>query len=171
MDTPMSDLRERRLHRSRTDRVVFGVCGGLAEYFEIDPVLVRLLFVIVTLAGGAGVLAYIILAIVLPEEGAEPLPGREGLRRNVESLRTSADGLGTPFVEGGAADTTPGAIGGERRRHRSNEVGALILIGIGLLFLAGNTGWFGWFRWDFYWPVILIVVGAALLFRRRDRIA
>jgi phage shock protein C len=64
-----------RLHRSRRDRVVAGVCGGLGAYFGIDPTLVRLAFVIAALAGGASVLAYIVLALVLPDaEGDEPAP-------------------------------------------------------------------------------------------------
>ena len=66
---------EKRLHRSRRDRVVAGVCGGLGEYFGVDPTVVRLAFVAVALAGGASVLAYIVLAIVLPEAtGDEPAP-------------------------------------------------------------------------------------------------
>jgi phage shock protein C len=55
-----------RLHRSATDRVVAGVCGGLAEYLEVDPTLVRLAFIVGTLWGGLGVLIYLILAVVLP---------------------------------------------------------------------------------------------------------
>ncbi len=56
-----------RLYRSRTDKVIGGVCGGLATYFKIDPVLVRLAFVVFALAGGASVLLYIVLWIAVPE--------------------------------------------------------------------------------------------------------
>jgi phage shock protein C len=55
-----------RLHRSATDRVVAGVCGGLAEYLEVEPSLVRLAFIVGTLWGGIGLLIYVALAIVLP---------------------------------------------------------------------------------------------------------
>lgn len=58
----------RRLYRSRTQRMVGGVCGGLGEYFDIDPTIVRLLFVVTALAGGPGLLAYIIMLIVVPSE-------------------------------------------------------------------------------------------------------
>ena len=58
----------KRIYRSRQDRMVCGVCGGIAEYFDIDPTLVRLVWVIITLMGGAGILAYIIAAIIMPEE-------------------------------------------------------------------------------------------------------
>ncbi|MFH1450659.1 MAG: PspC domain-containing protein [archaeon] len=58
----------KKLYRSKTDRKIAGVCGGLAEYFEVDPTLVRLLWVVFTLCGGAGLLAYIIAWIIIPEK-------------------------------------------------------------------------------------------------------
>jgi phage shock protein C len=58
---------ERRLHKSGREKVIWGVCGGLAEYFGIDPAIVRLAFVVAALAGGASLAVYIVLAIVLPE--------------------------------------------------------------------------------------------------------
>lgn len=61
----------KRLQRSRSDRQIAGVCGGLAEYFQIDPTIVRLAFVVATLMGGPGLILYIILALVLPEAGDE----------------------------------------------------------------------------------------------------
>ncbi len=57
-----------KLYRSRTNRQLAGVCGGLGEYFSIDPTLVRILFVILALAGGPGIILYIILALIVPEE-------------------------------------------------------------------------------------------------------
>lgn len=57
----------KKLHKSQSDKKLCGVCGGFAEYFNIDPTLVRLLWVLITLAGGAGLLAYIIAAVVMPE--------------------------------------------------------------------------------------------------------
>ena len=61
----------KRLYRSRTDRMIAGVCGGLGEYFGIDPTLVRLLFVFAALFYGPGILAYLILMLVVPEEPQE----------------------------------------------------------------------------------------------------
>ena len=57
----------KRLYRSTTTRMIAGVCGGLGEYFDIDPTIVRIVFIIGALAGGPGVLLYIILALVVPE--------------------------------------------------------------------------------------------------------
>lgn len=58
----------RRLYRSRNDRKVAGVCGGLAQYFNFDPTLMRVLFVVLALLGGPGLLIYLVLWIVVPEE-------------------------------------------------------------------------------------------------------
>jgi phage shock protein C len=59
---------EKRLTRSTSERMIAGVSGGLAEYFNIDPTIVRLIFVITALAGGPGLLVYLILWFVMPEE-------------------------------------------------------------------------------------------------------
>ena len=59
-------MKTRRLFRSRTSRVIAGVCGGIAEYFNIDPVIVRIAWVVITLLGGAGFLAYLIAWIAIP---------------------------------------------------------------------------------------------------------
>ncbi len=58
---------EKKLHRSTTNKMLAGVCGGVAEYFNVDPTLVRLAFVVLALLGGPGILLYIILWIILPE--------------------------------------------------------------------------------------------------------
>jgi len=59
---------EKRLTKSKTDRKLFGVCGGLGEYFGIDPTLVRLAFVLLALFNGIGLVLYIILAVIMPSE-------------------------------------------------------------------------------------------------------
>jgi phage shock protein PspC (stress-responsive transcriptional regulator) len=63
---------ERRLTKSTTNKMLFGVCGGLAEYFQVDPTIIRLLWVLFSLCGGSGLLAYIIAAVIIPQ-GPETL--------------------------------------------------------------------------------------------------
>lgn len=58
----------KRLYRSRTDKQLAGICGGIADYLNFDPTIVRIIWVILTLAGGPGLILYIILAMVVPEE-------------------------------------------------------------------------------------------------------
>ncbi len=59
----------KRLYRSEKNRMIAGVCGGIAEYFDIDPTLVRLGFVALSFMFGGGVLVYILAAIIIPKEG------------------------------------------------------------------------------------------------------
>jgi len=59
---------KKRLHLSKVDKFIFGVCGGLAEYFNIDVSIVRVLFTILIFSWGFGILLYLLLAIVIPKE-------------------------------------------------------------------------------------------------------
>jgi len=61
-------MSEKRLIRSRDNRMLFGVCAGLAQYLNIDPVIVRLLAVLLTLWNGIGLVVYLILALLMPQE-------------------------------------------------------------------------------------------------------
>ena len=62
---------QKKLYRSKTNRMLVGVCGGIAEYFNIDPTLVRLGWVIFSALGGSGILAYIVAAIIIPKENQQ----------------------------------------------------------------------------------------------------
>lgn len=62
------NVENRRLYRSRSDRMVAGIAGGLGEYLNVDATIVRLLFVFFALAGGPGLLVYIVMLLVVPEE-------------------------------------------------------------------------------------------------------
>lgn len=59
---------ERKLYKSRYDKKLCGVCGGIAQFFNLDSTLVRLAWIIFTCLGGSGIIAYIIAAIIMPEE-------------------------------------------------------------------------------------------------------
>ena len=58
----------RKLYRSRSNRQVAGVCGGLAEYFNLDPTLIRVLFIILAVLGGSGVILYVAMWIIVPKQ-------------------------------------------------------------------------------------------------------
>src|SRR5262249_24559846 len=70
----------KRLERSRSDRMLAGVCGGLARYFDIHPAFYRIGFVVLTLVGGAGILVYAAAALVIPDEGQEDSVASAALR-------------------------------------------------------------------------------------------
>lgn len=59
---------EKRLYRSRVNRKLAGVCGGIAEYFNVDPTIIRLVFVILAICAGCGLLAYLLAWIIVPEQ-------------------------------------------------------------------------------------------------------
>lgn len=62
-------MNKKKLYRTEgTDSKLCGVCGGIAEYFEIDPTIIRLLWVVITLMGGCGIIAYIVCALVMPKK-------------------------------------------------------------------------------------------------------
>ena len=61
-------MESKRLYKSRSNRMVCGVCGGIAEYLKLDPTVIRLLFALFCFLGGSGILVYIIAAIIIPEE-------------------------------------------------------------------------------------------------------
>jgi Putative stress-responsive transcriptional regulator len=57
----------KELRKSATNRLICGVCGGLGEYFQVDPTVIRLLWIVFCLMGGSGILAYLIAAVIMPE--------------------------------------------------------------------------------------------------------
>lgn len=61
-------MERKRLYRSKKERMICGVCGGVAEYFNLDPTIVRLVFLVFVLWAGTGILAYIIAAVIMPDE-------------------------------------------------------------------------------------------------------
>lgn len=66
-------MSEKKLVRYQHDRMIFGVASGLADYLAIDVTIIRLLFVVLMLAGGPGILVYLVLAIVMPEANDAPV--------------------------------------------------------------------------------------------------
>ncbi len=149
----------KRLYKSRKDKMIAGVCGGLAEYFDVDPVLVRILFVVFTFIGGFAVIAYIVGMIVMPFPVTE----------------TSASASTAPSPPPPAAEASPAADTGQPQpAPKSKSSGALvfgiILVIIGAFFLMRNipflNHYYWWLKWhfsDFLVPGIFIIFGIALL--------
>jgi phage shock protein PspC (stress-responsive transcriptional regulator) len=67
-------MENKKLYRSNTERMIAGVAGGLGEYFNIDPTLIRILFVVLAIFGGPGLILYIIMALIVPLEPTGVLP-------------------------------------------------------------------------------------------------
>lgn len=158
---------EKRLYRSETDRIISGVCGGLAKYFDIDPTIIRLIAVLSIFFGGAGIIAYIILAIVVPSEKSRATEPKEAVRENIEEMKTAADSFGKEVRE---TFNPPGAQARPEASHRRLWFG-LILVAIGLVLVLTNLfhDFFWWLGWQYLWPVILVLVGVVVVFGARRR--
>ena len=130
-----------KLYRSNTEKVFGGVCGGLADYLNIDVVILRIIFVLLALFGGGGVLIYIILWIAIPAQTANYTKIKEHLDAEIK------------------ADENPGA---SASRQSNTALGAgIILIIVGLLFLADRL--MPYYDLIDFWPVILIAAGVIII--------
>lgn len=81
---------EKKLFRSETDKMVGGVCGGLAQYFNIDSTIVRLIFVLIVVYGGTGLVVYVILWIVMPTQSTIGLSSEEVMASNAKEIKQKA---------------------------------------------------------------------------------
>lgn len=152
----------KRLYRSRKNRMLGGVCGGIADYFEIDPVIVRLVAVALFFVGGSAILAYIIALIIIPYEPLAASTGPAGA--------SSAPAANFAATETAAAPAEPA------RSPAGNEsiplfIGILLIV-LGGLFLLHNLPFFNPFYHEiryyvrhFFWPSVLIVFGVFLIAR------
>lgn len=153
-----------RLYRSRDERILFGVAGGVAERLDIDPALVRIVFALLVLSAGVGLLLYVVMTLVIPEEPedfpAPPAPATPG--EPAESVGPPVD----PTAVAAWADARQ-ARSAARRAARTERDGRGVMIFGAILVLIGC--WFLIRRFvpaldaDLVWPVILIVVGGVLL--------
>jgi phage shock protein C len=165
-------------HRGK-DRILGGVCSGLAEGLRIDPLWVRLGFVLLAFLQGVGLLIYIVLWLVMPEQ----IEGQDATRSGFDSMSADLKRIsgelksqfgGTPKPaptqeQPGPSDTTstgstaPAATTSTAR----TSIGlGVVLVAVGLILLGANTGLV---QWSVIWPSVLIILGVLLLARTLDR--
>ena len=153
-----------RLYRSRSERMMGGVCGGLGAYFGIDPVLVRLLFVILTVWGGAGVLIYLVLWVIIPVEGRAGIASGQGVRENVAEIEQEARKLAEQAeaaVRGQPTEAAPSRVPADR-----TVLAAVGLIALGGLMLIANLTPFNFGQ---LWPALLVLLGIYLIYNTVTR--
>lgn len=144
----------KRLYRSTTNRILGGVCGGIGEYFNIDPTLVRVLFLVASLGGGFGVVLYIILWIIVPEHGQEQRPLEQRAETAGQEMKDSAQRLAAG-VQAGRSNSAPALIGA-------------VLIGFGIIALVNQFMPITSFSlWQIFWPLVIVSVGVAILLKRK----
>lgn len=156
----------KRLYRSTRQKVIGGVCGGLAEYFEVDVVLIRLVVVLLALIGGPGIIGYIIAWIITPEE-----PSGQGSKPMAGGLQDKGSGE----VGGDIDNEDASASEDEDGRHassakRSRALFGYALVAVGAFFLLRGYIDVPWLSFQFWrpfsrylWPLMLIGLGIAVL--------
>ena len=139
----------KRLYRSRRHKVIAGVCAGLAEYFEVDVAIMRILFVLLALVKGLGLIAYIVAIFVVPYKPEE-------------TANAAAGPQSEPKASSGGHDST---------RTLMIIFGSLLIL-IGLFYFLENLDFFPyyWFysfpfalSWSLFWPLLLILIGVVYL--------
>lgn len=142
------------LRRNSDDKMIFGVASGLADYFGIDVALMRVLFVVTAfVSGGLTLLAYLLLAILVPEE---PM----GNSRD----RSSSSSSSSSSSESKSGDSSKLHSDDQKLVSRRRNLGGWIIVGLGVIILAGNVGFFTWLSFGRFWPILLIALGLALVF-------
>ena len=152
---------EKRLYRSRRNRAFLGVCGGLGEFFDLDPVIIRVIAVIITVCTGVfpGLLAYFIIALIIPLEGSTAANPEQSFHENVADIKDRSINLGqdirSTFENKSATKPT----------DASSVTGLIILgtvlIALGAIFFVERI--FHWSLWTFTFPALLILGGLVIL--------
>jgi len=158
---------DQRFYRS-SNRILGGVCAGLAEGFHVDALWVRVAFLLLVFIQGIGVFVYIVLWLVMPErlEGGGQRSGFDAMtsdmRRVWWELQHPTGGKSQPAASA-PAQTAPQSSGVFQNQ---GLLFGLILVGIGLVLLGGNIGII---NWSVVWPAALITVGIVLLVRNLEK--
>jgi phage shock protein C len=172
----MAEVRDPRPGLRRGgDRMLGGVCSGLAEHFGVDVLLVRLAFVALALFHGLGVLAYLVLWVLVPDRAGA---GGFDLGAAVAGVRSDlsrvGDDVGRAFGRRDAAPARPAPPAEASReeeaqpaprRDRGVLLGAVLVL-LGAWMLGSNLGLLGWWDWSLAGPVALILLGLVMLGRR-----
>lgn len=143
----------KKLYRSRSERIIFGLCGGLGRYFNVDPTLIRILFVLLAIPGGFGLLAYLIISLITPlESGAETMP-KEEMKKFAHKVKHEVNEATAEMKK-------------ERRYGGFRLFLGAIIIAAGFFLLFREIFPFYHFR-TFLWPVLVILFGVYLLVKHK----
>ena len=149
----------KKLCRSSSNRIIFGVCGGFGEYFNIDPLLFRIIFILLVFGEGSGILIYLLLALLIPTDA---------LSAPVTSKTDPVDIKNRIHELAAEIKTLRHSGKGKRRGIVRLFIGLLILI-IGLGILSQDLNIFPGFYFNislffrYFWPVLIILIGLSIL--------
>lgn len=157
-------MKENRLYRVVNGKVIGGVAGGLAEYFGMDPTIIRIIFILLTLMGGGGVLIYLILWIVVPEK-YNVYPPYTAPYTRPDSFTSSGSGIGETY-EGYMEGTIPPPVvdtKGSGKKFDGSLIAGLVMILIGSFFLFER--FIPNIDFEDFWPLLLVLIGVIMIFR------
>jgi phage shock protein C len=158
--------------------MIGGVCGGLGQYFAIDPTLVRLFFVLAAIfSGGMMILIYMVMWMVVPEppfgfSQTGPTEGAGVAGASGPESGSAAGGSESPFGGWGKDFGSSSSFGwsrypGDDRRRRRQHLMGWGLLTLGALILLSNLNLLSWLNLHETWPLFLVLAGLFLLFRQR----
>ena len=157
---------EKKLYRSRENKVISGVCGGIATYFDVDATFIRLLWAVTVLLGGTGIVAYILCIIIIPEE---PMKKKNDDIVTMDEDEIVVGPLDNSDDNQDENEETDYVMPVKEKRHSGSYVVGLAFIGVGLMFMARRLFW--WmnidFPWELFWPAMLVLFGVYLIFKKR----
>ena len=153
-----------RLERSSANRMIAGVCGGIAEYLAVDVTLVRIVFALLAISGGIGLLAYILLVIIMPQPASAT--GGSALAPVPASTDAAPDAHSGPLDP---PDRAPVRATTPAETARRREFAGYVLIAAGVVFLLANQGAFRLIEGRIIWPIAVIAVGILLIVQRARR--
>ena len=154
----------KKLHRSQSGKIIAGVAGGLADYFEIDSAIIRLLFIVIVAFGGSGILLYIILWLIMPQGPAQPaIINEEKIKEFSEDVKEKAQEFKADWQK------KREEVKEETDKKKSGLFGWVLLI-LGIIFLFNNFMPY-WMKYRIlsYWPLLLIVVGITMIIKTNKK--
>lgn len=157
-------MNNKTLRRSATNQVIAGVCGGIGEYFEVDPTIIRILFIILGFATGSGILIYIILWLVIPgPTSAANTPSEATVKEGFREMETK-------FHE--VKEKIEQEITEEERQTVTSSTQGPHWLGIALILIGGwfflrNFGFFRFVDFGRLWPIAIILIGVYFLMNKK----
>lgn len=141
----------KKLTRSNKGKVIAGVCSGLAHYFDIDPTLIRVILIFITVFGGSGIILYLILWLVIPSDGSNGNLTEDSIKENAKEIKGKAEDLGESMKDFAESKNSKYVLG-------------VSLLSLGIVLTLSNFGFFHYFNIWKLWPITLIVL-AFVIFR------
>ena len=140
----------KNIYRSEENRIIAGICGGLGEYFNIDPVIIRIIFFLLSFFGGSGIPIYLVLWLIIPNKSRLKHDQGETMQENIEEIKTKAK----EFAED---------VKSNSQHNNTKRIFGIITMFVGVIFLLENFGfYFLNYLWRF-WPLLIIILGFLII--------